>query len=146
MHVSPSQPTGSSLLARAPDWDRRGASRGDQASVEREIEVRRLDDIAGDEPGPVVLKIDVEGAELAVLGGARECLARTELVILEGSVTPRHAGESSLVCTAHYLQQQGFVLADIVNLESFGPHRGLAYVDAVFAPPEGQFLSRLRCS
>lgn len=37
----------------------------------------RLDDVLGDESGPILLKIDVEGGELDVLRGAERTLART---------------------------------------------------------------------
>jgi FkbM family methyltransferase len=60
------------------------------------VQVKRLDDLVPDDFRPRVLKIDVEGAELGVLRGARELLRRSRpLVILE------HGAAASAFDTSH---------------------------------------------
>jgi FkbM family methyltransferase len=63
-----------------------------------EVPVVRLDDVVGENgfPPPALIKIDVEGAELAVLRGARETLARHRpSVVMEwAESTSRDAGHA----------------------------------------------------
>lgn len=59
------------------------------AMTTREVPVSTLDTVAGQFPGRVGLKIDVEGAEAEVLAGAKQTLRRCDFVILELSLTQR---------------------------------------------------------
>jgi FkbM family methyltransferase len=62
---------------------------------EIEVRVERLDDLVPGDFDPRVLKIDVEGAELGVLRGARELLRRARpLVILEHGAAAAAFGTS----------------------------------------------------
>lgn len=69
-----------------------------------EVSVVRLDDLVGSEdfPPPTLIKIDVEGAELAVLRGARETLVRHRpVVVMEwAESTSRDAGHSRAAIVA----------------------------------------------
>jgi hypothetical protein len=58
---------------------------GEQDRVTVKVPVRRMDDVLTGEQlsGPVVMKIDVQGAEVKVFGGARHTLDRVDFVVAE---------------------------------------------------------------
>lgn len=85
-------------------------------------------------PGAAVLKIDVEGAERAVLDGAAAVLAEVQVLIIELSVYPRTAGELGFAEMIADLDARGFRLFDIAELSYPIPDRELAYLDAIFVP------------
>ncbi|MEU4801431.1 FkbM family methyltransferase [Actinosynnema sp. NPDC023587] len=83
---------------------------------EVEVPVRTLADVLDEFPGPVdFLKIDVEGAEQAVIEGADWTRHAPRVVLVEatepGSPTPSHAGWEPLMLAAGY----AFVLFDGLN-------------------------------
>ena len=144
LHVPRGGATGSSLLQRTPDWADYMTAKGDAGTEPRTVQVSTLDRIAAAVTGSHVVKIDVEGAELHVMRGGRACIAGADMVIVETAVAPRHSGESDFLDVGHHLKGEGFVLADIVEMATFGPHRLLAYVDAVFVRADNPFLQRAR--
>lgn len=67
----------------------------DAAAQRLSVRLEVLDDIIGDR-APAVIKIDVEGAELQVLAGAQQTLARHRpMVLLEHGLAARQYGTSS---------------------------------------------------
>ena len=56
----------------SPDWDPSDHARYLVPADDGDVDVLRVDDLPVEPGAPVVLKIDVEGGELAVLRGARE--------------------------------------------------------------------------
>jgi FkbM family methyltransferase len=48
-----------------------------------EVQVRRLDDVLGDISGPIVAKIDAQGAEAKIIAGGYQTLYKAELITLE---------------------------------------------------------------
>jgi FkbM family methyltransferase len=82
-----------------------------------------------------ILKLDVQGAELRVLQGARQLLAagRIQAVYLEIIVTPTYLGQSPPAELLATLQAAGLKLIDVYDLNRHGPI--LLQFDALFARP-----------
>jgi len=87
------------------------------------------------------VKIDVEGTELEVLRGGRDCVRTADMIIVECSVVARHSGESGFMEIGSYLSEKGFVLVDVIEMATYGRHGMLAYLDAVFMRKDNPFLS-----
>lgn len=81
----------------------------------REIRTLKLDTFFGERPDldNLLLKIDVDGAELRVLEGARETLKRVNCVVLEAS-------RSSYFDRYKFLHENGFMLFDMVDFCYYG--------------------------
>lgn len=89
--------------------------------------------------GSTLLKLDVQGAELDVLGGARATLQRTDAILLEASLVQYNAGAPRVADIIDALDGLDFHLFDIVDLRRIGTV--LAQTDLIFVPKEG-FLDR----
>jgi len=79
------------------------------------VELQRLDgihDLARDDDR-ILLKADVEGAEIDVLMGAAGLLDRTRLLELELSAVPLHEGQPLLGEVVRWCELAGFVLTGI---------------------------------
>lgn len=107
--------------------------------VPRDVPVVTLDQVCGDLSlrGPYLIKVDVQGAELKVLQGARGVLSDTEAVILEVSLFRFMVDGPDLHDVVTSMKQLGFVAYDI-----FGGHvrpldGALAQVDMVFVQENG---------
>jgi FkbM family methyltransferase len=109
--------------------------------VPREVRTITLDELAAGRsfPKPYLLKIDVQGAELKVLDGARRVLEDCELVILEVSLFGNFIGGPQFYEVVQYMKERGFVVYDL-----FGPFyrpldMALAQVDIAFVEEAGFF-------
>jgi len=118
-----------------------GDRAGDGTDVERRsVPVRRLDDLVaahGLADGPFVVKADVEGAELHVLGGATDVLTRTQLVLLEVSLFALNPGAAQLAEVVGWMAQHGWAVADLYNGHLRPLDGQLAQVDIAFAREDG---------
>ena len=88
---------------------------------------------------PYAIKIDVQGAELIVLDGAKNLLRDTEVIILEVSLFKFHIDAPEFYDVVSYMKDRRFVVYDI-----FGGHNrpidgALAQVDMVFVKEDGLF-------
>lgn len=79
-------------------------------SEEIEVPVGRLDDFLEDEPleAPVLLKLDLQGYELAALQGAEATLSRTTHVLLEVAFDETYREEPRFHELSNFLEQRGF--------------------------------------
>jgi FkbM family methyltransferase len=105
----------------------------------RTVSTIRLDDEIRSRglSAPHVLKLDVQGSELAVLDGARRILKDTELAILEVSFFDFFQGGSSMVEVISYMAERGFVPYDITT-PLYRPLDGaLAQLDLCFVQKSG---------
>jgi FkbM family methyltransferase len=103
----------------------------------RDVPVTTLDTLFGERRWrtPIGLKIDVEGAEHAVVQGAQRLLQDTEFVVAEVSVTERFVGESSTSDFIAAMDAYGFIVGDVIDTGSspLGLH-----ADLLFKRAQGQ--------
>jgi FkbM family methyltransferase len=104
------------------------------------VTVERLDDALPEEYVPTLVKIDVEGAELGVLHGARDTLARHHplLVFEHGLGSADHYGTTP--------QDVHDLLGDldyrVFDLQGNGPYDRAAFADAFHTASRVNFLAR----
>jgi Methyltransferase FkbM domain len=105
----------------------------------RRVPVVRLDDVAGVCREPLLMKLDVEGAELDALDGGRETLGRAEVVLLEASLFEYVPAQPLLHDVIGYMAEAGWVVYDF-----YDPHvrlldGALGQLDLVFIKRDGRF-------
>jgi FkbM family methyltransferase len=113
----------------------------DRAGERREVPVVRLDDevAARGLPGPYVMKVDVEGAELSVLDGAPSVLGDTEVVLLELRLFELIPGAAQLHDVIPYMRERGFVAYDIFGGAVRLSDGALAVTNMAFVREDGRF-------
>lgn len=131
--------------------DGRSSSRYNVAvdSVAISVPTKKLDTIVCERgiQGTILLKIDVEGAEVDVLKGATEVLKKCEIIIVESWITVmgRDKTPSDFASLVSVMKQNGFVVFDI-----FGGHAYdtgiLKMVDLVFIREEEHTIFQQRKS
>ncbi len=123
----------SSLLNMLPEHE---AGEPDSRYVRREeIEIRRLDQVFGgfcSRQNRVMLKIDVQGFEKAVLEGAGKTLNEVTVIQLEMSLVPLYEQQPLFTEMIDYLSNKEFQLYSLENGFS-NRHTGqLLQVDGIF--------------
>jgi len=119
----------SSLLRPGIGQERAFGVRG---AMTIEVPVRRLDETV-DFSGlahPILLKVDVQGSELAVFEGCDQ-LDEVDLIYVELSFAELYEGQPLFQDVTEYLKGRGFTIAGIFNqviTAEFGPTQ----VDALF--------------
>lgn len=130
LHIIGDDTTASSLHTRVS-----GSKFAATSSVS--VDVERLDDIVLgiDLPDPILLKIDAEGHELAIVQGATDVLARTACVIAEVSVAQRFEDGYRFSELVGALSDSGFELADLLTTRRDPTTRQVLRLDAAFTRP-----------
>ena len=83
-------------------------------------------------PPPDFMKIDVQGAELDVLEGAKECLNHATMVLLEVSLHRYNAGAPLFAEVVRYMDDHGFEAIDILEMHNIYGYSSLQ-LDILFA-------------
>lgn len=111
------------------------------AVMPREVPLVTLDQVRRERElaGPILLKIDVQGAELDVLAGAEETLRATECVVLETSLFEFFRGAPLVSEVVAYLQRQGFVIYDVWALQYRPLDGAMSMIDLAFVKEHGAF-------
>ena len=105
--------------------------RGSESVAVLPVETATLDEMAP--AGPVaVLKIDVQGAELDVLGGGRDVLSRTRAVLLEVNFVPHYEGEASFGRLHEHMLGAGFRLRAMHEAKAAESTGHLLWTDACY--------------
>lgn len=101
--------------------------------AETDTEVIPLDELLADVPEVSILKVDVQGAEWAVLSGAVGVLRRTQSVILEVNFLSHYEGDR-LFCDLHsrMTEELGFTLTGLFRPYN-APDGALLRADAIYA-------------
>jgi FkbM family methyltransferase len=101
--------------------------------TETRLVTRTLDDVASSMNGKALfLKIDVQGAELDVLAGGAETLARASLVQLEVALLPYNTGAPTILEVLSFMDARGMVAFDISGETRLQEH--LVQIDLLFTP------------
>lgn len=88
---------------------------------------------------PILLKIDVQGAELEVLAGATETLRDTEYVVLETSLFEFFPGAPLVAEIVDYMRRHGFVIYDVLALQYRPLDGAMSMLDLAFVKSAGAF-------
>ena len=107
----------------------------------REVRMVRLDTLCREMnlEGPLLIKVDVQGAELSVMDGATGVLDETEVVILETNLMEFFENGPQFYDVVHYMKQRGFVVYDVIGGHYRPLDNALAGMDLVFVKDAGLF-------
>ncbi|HYW60275.1 MAG TPA: FkbM family methyltransferase [Xanthobacteraceae bacterium] len=102
----------------------------------RELATARLDTLVARErlPPPELIKIDVQGAELDVLSGARETLRSASVLIVEVSLVDYNRSAPLIADALAAIDRDGFKCADLCQVHRTGRHFVLQ-LDLLFVRP-----------
>jgi FkbM family methyltransferase len=109
-------------------------SSDDFPGVMRTVEATTVDSlfVVHGSRSPVLLKADVQGYELEVLKGATQCLASTELLILEVSFRKIYKDSALAHEIIAYVGERGFRIYEICSYLQRSTDRDLIQSDFVF--------------
>lgn len=110
------------------------------AMPRRTVPVTPLDALVAEHgmPGPHLLKVDVEGAELQVLEGAPATLERTQLILLEVSFFRFVPGGAQVAEVVEWMHARGWSPYDVYHGDIRPLDGALAQLDLAFARDDGR--------
>jgi FkbM family methyltransferase len=94
---------------------------------------------AGGFKGPILLKIDVQGAELDVIAGASKRLSEIEVIILEVSMFSFYKDTPQFAEVVAMMLNMGYVAYDIFGGNNRILDNALGQLDICFVKKEGMF-------
>jgi hypothetical protein len=102
------------------------------------VPVVRLNDFlpATNLPQPDIIKIDAEGLDLEVLSGADNFFGLTEIFMVEASVMNKMF-ENNVLKVLSFMDEKGYRLFDITDLNRTIKHGALWLVELVFIKKNG---------
>jgi FkbM family methyltransferase len=123
-------PAGSSLLKPRTEvkkefldnsWDEIGTV---------DVQTMSYDRLVASEVEISILKLDIQGAEMAMLAASREGLKKTKCIILEVTFTSHYEGDSSFAELHQFMKERGFGIYRLTPAY----HRGgrILFADAVY--------------
>ena len=89
--------------------------------------------------GPVLIKLDVQGAELDVLKGSVNLLQSTEVLIVETNLFESFEGSPLFIDHVNYMYNKGFVVYDIIGGGYSESSRRLGFVDLVYVRKDSSY-------
>ena len=98
------------------------------------VPLRRFDALFGPIERPALCKIDVQGAELMVLGGMTGRLAEIDALIIETSTIATVKDGAEVDSIVRFLGEHDFALADVVGLRRRPLDGATAQLDLLFVP------------
>lgn len=116
------------------------AEREQAAEATVQLVTRSLDDwqVETNAAPAQLLKLDVQGYELAILQGGQRVLSAAEVLILEVNLLDIHVGVPLLDEVIGWLRSRDFVAFDVAGLTRRPLDRALWQVDLVFVRPDSK--------
>lgn len=107
----------------------------------RIVPLRRIDDLCKERelPGPFLIKLDVQGAELLVMDGATSILDETEIVIIEVSLFKFRPEAPEFFDVVAYMNKLGFAVYDVFEYIKRPLDGALGQIDIAFVKENGFF-------
>ncbi|MGH6949199.1 MAG: FkbM family methyltransferase [Kiloniellales bacterium] len=103
----------------------------------REVKTVRLDRLIPDEvEGPILLKVDVQGAELQVVGGAEKRLEDIGMIVLEVALISSMKSGPELWDIIDSMKKRNFAVYDILGGVLRPLDGALKQIDLVFVPED----------
>jgi FkbM family methyltransferase len=93
------------------------------------VQVKTLDDFFASYPNILLLKLDVQGAELDILMSGTETLKKTSLILTEVSVTEMYEGGCLYHELDRFLNAHNFLIHTIISNYN---HEGTKYFDVLY--------------
>lgn len=100
------------------------------------VTVRRFDTLVGSFDRPALAKIDVQGAELAVLEGMGDRIHDLDAIIAETSTLATVKGGPEFYELVAFMKAHGFVAFDVLGYSRRPLDRALAQIDVLFVPED----------
>jgi FkbM family methyltransferase len=109
------------------------------AATSRQVPTVRLDTACLERGlrGPFLIKVDVQGHELAVIEGASRLLTDTDAIILEVSLFAFYEGMPQFADVIAAMRERGFVVYDIFGGYYRSLDQALGQIDLVFVRESG---------